>query len=236
MPPHAAPAVRCPKKDCPTDPGRPRSGRYGALRPPTPPVVTRFTLLRHMWAAHYWHVTVVLLAVAIAFLTTAAVGGGAAAWFVLTVWPASVTAAVYVAPTIFVRYRRRVSDNLAPNRGLVVSVASAFGGTVFVALAVLVATVDAATWGAVVATGQVGELVLAPSFTWAASLSTVAWVWLGSVVHAFTPSEQSWDPLRYTAAVVATSATYMVPLALPIVGYQVWRLVDVNIAGTATGL
>ena len=106
---------------------------------------------------------------------------------------------------------------------------------VFVAVAVLVGTVDAAAWDALAAAGALIDLFVLTMVTWSAAVALVAWVYLGCLAHAFAPASTRWDPVRETAAVVAVGAGLMLPLMMPLVLYQIWRLVDVNIAGTATG-
>ena len=174
-----------------------------------------------------WPELVVLIVRAAAGLSTWGIGrGDVATWFTLAVWPATPTLSAYVAPVVFTRYSRGAAAALGPHRNLTVAIASAVGGMVFVALAVLVATLDTAAWQALATTDQIVAVLVAPAFTWSVTLCTVAWVFLGCLVHAFAP----WDPLRETAAVVTLSAAGLLPVALPTVGYQVLRLADVNIA------
>ena len=70
------------------------------------------------------------------------------------------------------------------------------------------------------------ELVVAPTFTWFAILSLAIWAFVGYGVHAGF----AWGALRRTAAAVAFTAALTLPLLVPVVGYQVWRLVDARIA------
>ena len=174
-----------------------------------------------------WPELVVLIVRAAAGLSTWGIWrGDVATWFTLAVWPATLTLSAYVAPVVFTRYSRGAAAALGPHRNLTVAIASAVGGMVFVALAVLVATLDTAAWQALATTDEIVAVLVAPAFTWSVTLCTVAWVFLGCLVHAFAP----WDPLRETAAVVTLSAAGLLPVALPTVGYQVLRLADVNIA------
>lgn len=158
-------------------------------------------------------------------------GSRVGAWFILTVCVPLITLCAIVLPILSMRYRRWLAGALKPHRNLLVGVGSAVGAMVFVALAVLVGTVDAAAWQRLTAAGQIGGLVIGPTFTWMAALALAVWVFIGCLVHAFAP----WDPLRQVAAVTAVNAAFLLPPTLIAVAYQVWRLVDLNIARTAIG-
>lgn len=164
-----------------------------------------------------------------AFLAVSA--GGSGALFLTTVALPVTALALLLSPVLSLRYRRWAAEELRPHRQLAVGVASAVGGIVFVALAVLVATVDSAAWQAIADDDQVVALFLAPVYTWAATVAVVVFVFLGCLTHAVS----RWDSLREAAGVVALNAAFVAPLALLLVAYQLLRLVDVNIARTEAG-
>ncbi|MXY75597.1 MAG: hypothetical protein F4Y40_00675 [Acidimicrobiia bacterium] len=157
------------------------------------------------------------------------------AWYLLVIYVPTAPLAVLTWPVLWKRGRRWLSERLRAQRPLLVSIASAGAGVVFVAVAVLVGTVDATAWDALAAAGALIDLLVVPMVTWSAAVALVAWVYLGCLAHAFAPASTRWDPLRETAAVVAVSAGFMLPLMMPLVLYQIWRLVDINIVSTAIG-
>lgn len=147
-------------------------------------------------------------------------------WFFLTVWTPIAVLLVLISPILSRRYRRWAAEALTSHRQLFLGVASGVGGMVAVALAVLIGTVDTTAWQILNTAGQVMELFAVPTFTWMVTLGVVAWVFLGCVVHALARRK----PLREIAATVTVNATLLLPPALMAVAYQMWRLVDVNIA------
>lgn len=175
------------------------------------------------------------LVVAVAWFLALA-GGRAAtlldvAWFSLLVPVPALLLPLLVGPVLSVRWRQWVSAQLASSRQLLVGIAASVGGMVFVALAVLVGTIDASAWHHLAGADRIGPIVMNPSFTWLTTLVLVALVFLGCLVHRFT----TWPAYQEAAATVALSATALLPVSMLTAAYQIWRLVDVNIARTASG-
>lgn len=140
------------------------------------------------------------------------------AWFSLLVPVPALLLPLLVAPVLSVRWRQWVSAQLASSRQLLVRIAASVGGMVFVALAVLVGTIDASAWHRLAGAGRIGPIVMNPSFTWLTTLVLVALVFLGCLVHRFT----TWPAYQEAAATVALSATVLLPVLMLTVGYQIW--------------
>lgn len=156
-------------------------------------------------------------------------------WVTFLVWFPSLVPVVLGFPVLSMKFRTHADSALLHRRPLVISIASSVGGAVFVALAVLVATVDAAAWEVLASEGRIGPLVLAPLYTWSATLALVVWVYLGCLLHAFAPTGAAWDPLRETAAVLTVGSVFLLPVGFLTVGFQMWSLVDVAISSTRGG-
>ena len=100
-------------------------------------------------------------------------------------------------------------------------------GGVLVAVTVMLGVVDAPVWKALTEVDQLVPLLVAPTFTWFGVLSVSVWGFVTYGVYAAS----SWPALRRTAAAVSFAAAIALPLLMPLVAYQMWRLVDANIAG-----
>ena len=145
----------------------------------------------------------------------------------LSVWtPLGVLFVLLFPAAVSPSWERRWGSRMADLGAFVLSVASAGLGGVLVALAVLLGVVDADVWAALTAAGKGVEWVVAPTVVWFAILSLAVWAFVGYGVHAGF----AWGALRRTAAGVACTAALVLPLLVPVVGYQVWRLVDARIA------
>ena len=124
-------------------------------------------------------------------------------------------------------WERRCGSCIGQHRSFVLSVASAGMGGVLVAVTVMLGVVDAPVWKALTEVDQLVPLLVAPTFTWFGVLSVSVWGFVTYGVYAAS----SWPALRRTAAAVSFAAAIALPLLMPLVAYQMWRLVDANIAG-----
>ena len=152
---------------------------------------------------------------------------------VLCVWiPLGVLSVLLIPAGVFPSWERRWGSRMAGHGAFVLSVASAGLGGILVALAVLSGVLDASVWAALSDADRLVEFLVTPTFTWFATLSVAVWAFVGYGVHAGV----AWGALRRTAAGVAFTAALALPLLVPVVGYQVWRLVDARIAVGQPGL
>ena len=187
----------------------------------SPHRVTRFV------DAHLPRVLLVLLGVALGVALLVAGRRDPSIGSILCVWiPLGVLFVLLVPAAAFPSWGRRWSSRMADHGAFVLSVASAGLGGVLVALAVLLGVVDAQVWDTLTDANKRVEWVVAPTFVWFAILALAVWAFVGYGVHAGF----AWAALRRTAAGVACTAALILPLLVPVVGYQVWRLVDARIA------
>ena len=158
------------------------------------------------------------------------------AWYIPVVAVPVALAAIPTLLVLWTRLRQHADAQLRVHRQLVVSVTSAVGGTVMVALAVLVGTVDATAWQALLQESLADQTVVGPLLAATGGIALVMWVYIGCLVHAVTPTAAKWDWLRETTAVVVMFAAVVLPTLLVVVVYQMWVLLDLRIAATAGGM